>query len=82
MTWLSTIRASWRLGAGRPDQSRFSGVGGVVGGGRGGDTGSAGVGQGDAPVSSPRRAWHHCASLSSAATLILGGPPSLIQADT
>ena len=48
--------------------------------GAGGDSGSAGAGHGDSPVSSLRRAWHHCASLSNAATLILGGPPPGIQA--
>jgi hypothetical protein len=80
MTWLSTIRTSWRRDTGRPDQSRFSGEGNVVGFGRGGDAASLGVGHDGSPRSSPRRAWHHCASWSSAAALILGGPPPVIQA--
>src|ERR1700738_3773743 len=46
----------------------------------GGDSGAALAGHGDPPVSSPRRAWHHWASLSNAAALILGGPPPVIQA--
>ena len=47
--------------------------------GAGGDLRASVVGHGGSPASSARRAWHHCASLSNAAALILGGSSPLIQ---